>query len=64
MKTYGVEVIETYKYRIDVKADNEKEALKRAKFCYENYEEAGLDGIFTADANSYEKTRFKIVKDK
>jgi len=61
VKIVTVEVTETYKYQITVKASTYIEALNKVKAGYNNsYPE--YDGVFLADANSYEKTTFKVMK--
>jgi hypothetical protein len=59
MKNYNIEVAETYIYHLDVEANNEKEALQKAKTIYKNNE---IEGVFVADANTIENTKFKISR--
>ena len=61
MKQITVEVTETYKYQIKVNANTYKEALNKVKDDYENGNPE-YDGVFLADAYSYEKTTFKVTK--
>jgi hypothetical protein len=59
MKTYNIKVTETYVYYINVEANSEKEALLKIKSDYENNE---IEGVFVADANTIENTKFKISR--
>lgn len=59
MKTYNVKVSETYVYHLDIEANNEKEALQKVKTIYKNNE---IEGVFVADANTIENTKFKISR--
>ena len=56
MKTYNIKIIETYVHNIDIEANNEKEALQKAKDYYE------VEGDFVADANTIVNIKFKIMK--
>lgn len=60
MNNYNIKVVETYIYDINIEADNEKDALKNAKLYYKNDEEN--EGLFIADATSFDNVKFRIVK--
>ena len=62
MKEITIEVTETYKYQVRVNADTYTEALNNIKNSYEN-SDPEYDGIFTATANSHNKTTFKVIKE-
>lgn len=55
---YKIEVTETYKYLVDIQAENDKEALKKVKAEYKN----GESGVFVADATSIADTKYKVLK--
>lgn len=59
MKTYDIKIIETYNYEIKINAKNQQDALKRAREYYKDVDD-GCTGI--ADAISFEKVKFKILK--
>ena len=57
---HKIKITETYVYYIDVEANSGKKALEKAKEYYKTTED-GVTGV--ADANSFEKVKFKIDKD-
>lgn len=60
MEKFLVKITELYSYEIEVDAKSQSEALKKAKEYYENI----VDGyVGVADGNSFEKAKFKVLKD-
>ncbi|BAO04834.1 uncharacterized protein CBO05P1_115 [Clostridium botulinum B str. Osaka05] len=57
---HKIKITETYVYYIDIEASSEKKALEKAREYYETTED-GITGV--ADANSFEKVKFKINED-
>lgn len=56
MKKFNVKITELYSYNIEILANSKKEALEKAKKCYEeDYEEYG----FVADSTTLETTKYK-----
>ena len=59
MKKYNIEIIDIYKYNLEIEANSKQEALKKAKIYYES--EDSYDGyIGVADSCSHYETKFKI----
>jgi len=63
MGNYNIKVTEVYVYNIDIEANNEKDALQKAKTAYRN-NEAEFNGVFVADNTAFEGTKFKVIKNK
>lgn len=61
METYKIKVTETYVYNIEIEANDEKDALIKAKIAYKN-NDSEFDGVFCADTTSFENVKFKILK--
>jgi len=60
-KSFTIKIAETYCYEIKIEATNGKEALEKAKIAYKNNERE-YDGVFCADATTYENTKFTVIK--
>lgn len=59
MESYKVKIRETYEYIVEVKANSNTEALKKAKKIYdEDYEEYS----FLADSTTLENIDYSLVK--
>jgi hypothetical protein len=61
MRTYVVEIKETYKYTVLVESNSKKEAYEMVKEAYENVLDTDWNGVFCADAISFEKAVFKVL---
>lgn len=59
MKKFNVKITELYSYNIEILANSKKEALEKARKCYEeDFEKEGY--CFVADATTLESTKYKV----
>lgn len=59
--SYKIEVTETYKYLVDIQAENDKKALKKVKAEYKNGE-SGVFVCFCGRCDKYCRYQIKVLK--